>query len=78
MSQPRESAEIADLFIVDMDVNADERGRFIEVFRKEWFPQPSWKSSSGAVLNPKLECCAGCIITVDKSTTGIASLALCA
>ena len=43
MSQPRESAEIADLFIVDMDVNADERGRFIEVFRKEWFPQPSWK-----------------------------------
>ena len=33
-----ESAEIAGVFIVTPDVHGDERGRFIETYRRSWFP----------------------------------------
>jgi dTDP-4-dehydrorhamnose 3,5-epimerase len=29
--------------LVDLIVWADERGRFLETFRKEWFPQRAWE-----------------------------------
>jgi dTDP-4-dehydrorhamnose 3,5-epimerase len=29
--------------LVDLRVHADERGRFLETFRKEWFPQRAWE-----------------------------------
>ena len=43
MIQPVESEEIAGVFLIDLESHADERGRFMELFRKEWFPQRSWE-----------------------------------
>ncbi len=38
----QESDLIQDVQIVQLKSYADERGRFLETFRKEWFPQRSW------------------------------------
>jgi len=38
-----ESTTIKDVQIVTLKYFADERGRFLESFRKEWFPQRSWE-----------------------------------
>ncbi|MCE2490322.1 MAG: dTDP-4-dehydrorhamnose 3,5-epimerase family protein [Anaerolineae bacterium] len=38
----RESGRIAGVGIVDLRAFADERGRFTETFRREWFPQVNW------------------------------------
>ena len=37
-----ESQEISGVYIVQLQSFSDERGRFLETFRKEWFPQRSW------------------------------------
>lgn len=42
MSLIQESALIKDVQIVTLNPFADARGRFMETFRKEWFPQRSW------------------------------------
>ena len=42
MPDIRESAVIAGVQIVELRPFSDPRGRFIETFRKEWFPQRSW------------------------------------
>ena len=42
MSEIRESTRIKDVQIATLKPFADERGRFLETFRKEWFPQRSW------------------------------------
>jgi dTDP-4-dehydrorhamnose 3,5-epimerase len=42
MSHIQESAVIKDVQIVTLKSFADERGRFMETFRKEWFPKRSW------------------------------------
>jgi dTDP-4-dehydrorhamnose 3,5-epimerase len=34
----RESASIAGVYVVEPDVHGDERGRFIETYRRSWFP----------------------------------------
>lgn len=39
-----ESATIRDVLILDLKVFGDDRGRFSEMFRDEWFPQRPWKS----------------------------------
>jgi dTDP-4-dehydrorhamnose 3,5-epimerase len=38
MADVRESGRIAGVVIVEPDVHGDERGRFLESFRKEWLP----------------------------------------
>lgn len=38
-----ESDLIKDVQIVTLQSFGDERGRFMETFRKEWFPQRSWE-----------------------------------
>lgn len=38
-----ESQLISGVFIVHLSSYSDERGRFMETFRKEWFPQRSWE-----------------------------------
>ncbi|MEW5956503.1 MAG: dTDP-4-dehydrorhamnose 3,5-epimerase [Chloroflexota bacterium] len=43
MPQIEESALIKDVRIVTLKPFTDERGRFMETFRKEWFPQRSWE-----------------------------------
>ncbi len=43
MSQIQESTLIKDVQIVTLKPYGDERGRFMETFRKEWFPQRSWE-----------------------------------
>lgn len=43
MATIRESETIAGVYVVDLDTFADERGRFMETFRKEWFPQRPWE-----------------------------------
>ena len=48
---------IHDVLLVDLKEYADERGRFMEIFRKEWFPAVGWRdiqsnrsdSSAGAL-----------------------------
>lgn len=37
-----ESEQIPGVFLVQLDAYQDERGRFTELFRKEWFPQREW------------------------------------
>jgi dTDP-4-dehydrorhamnose 3,5-epimerase len=38
-----ESDVIAGVKFVDLRVWVDDRGRFLETFRKEWFPERSWE-----------------------------------
>lgn len=42
MPHMEESKLISGVYIVKLQIFADERGRFMETFRKEWFPQRSW------------------------------------
>ena len=37
-----ESKLISGVYIAHLQAFSDERGRFLETFRKEWFPQRSW------------------------------------
>jgi dTDP-4-dehydrorhamnose 3,5-epimerase len=39
-----ESPLITGVYIAQLRPFADERGRFIETFRKEWFPQRTWET----------------------------------
>lgn len=38
----RASTAIRDVYVVELEPYSDRRGRFLETFRKEWFPQRSW------------------------------------
>lgn len=42
MNHIHQSTLINDVYIVNLKPVADNRGRFMETFRKEWFPQRSW------------------------------------
>ena len=42
MVQIEDSKQISGVQIVHLQSYRDERGRFMESFRKEWFPQRSW------------------------------------
>ncbi|WP_298982064.1 dTDP-4-dehydrorhamnose 3,5-epimerase family protein [Caldilinea sp.] len=42
MAEIIESSRIAGIKIVRLKVFRDERGRFLETFRKEWFPERTW------------------------------------
>ncbi len=44
MSEIRPCAAIADVQVVHPRWFADQRGRFCETFRTEWFPQRSWQA----------------------------------
>ncbi len=44
MATITESLQIPGVLTVDLKPYADERGRFIETFRKEWFPQRGWEN----------------------------------
>lgn len=37
-----ESQQIAGLYLTELTPYKDERGRFLEIFRQEWFPQRRW------------------------------------
>jgi dTDP-4-dehydrorhamnose 3,5-epimerase len=43
MPQIQDSTLIKDVQMVTLQPFIDERGRFMEVFRREWFPQRSWE-----------------------------------
>ncbi|NJN34053.1 MAG: dTDP-4-keto-6-deoxy-D-glucose epimerase, partial [Saprospiraceae bacterium] len=38
-----QSERIADVKFVQLKAFGDERGRFLETFRKAWFPERSWE-----------------------------------
>lgn len=42
MPHIEESTTISGVFLAQLKPHADDRGRFLETFRKEWFPQRSW------------------------------------
>ncbi|MBE2222971.1 MAG: dTDP-4-dehydrorhamnose 3,5-epimerase family protein [Anaerolineae bacterium] len=42
MTKISESQHISGIYIAELQAFGDERGRFMETFRKEWFPQRSW------------------------------------
>ena len=42
MTKITESQLISGVYIAELQAFGDERGRFMETFRKEWFPQRSW------------------------------------
>ena len=44
MPKIENSQWIAGVQIVHLQAFGDERGRFLETFRKEWFPQRSWET----------------------------------
>jgi dTDP-4-dehydrorhamnose 3,5-epimerase len=37
------STPIAGVLLIELEVFSDARGRFMETFRREWFPQVSWE-----------------------------------
>ena len=39
MPTVEESKEIAGVYVVDPDVHGDDRGRFVETYRRSWFPE---------------------------------------
>ena len=39
-----EHARIPGVQLVQLSAHGDERGRFTEIFRKEWFPQRNWEN----------------------------------
>ena len=43
----QESAHIQGVFTMPIRVFADERGRFMETFRREWFPWINWDKMQG-------------------------------
>lgn len=43
MAEIVQSATIADVKFVRLQAFADARGRFVETFRKEWFPERLWE-----------------------------------
>lgn len=43
MTRITESNHIQDVQIAELRPFGDERGQFVETFRKEWFPQRSWE-----------------------------------
>ena len=47
MATVRESDVIQGVYLVSLTSNEDERGRFVETFRKEWFPQRPWDIVQG-------------------------------
>ena len=47
MATIEEYGQIQDVQLVRLVANEDERGRFVETFRKEWFPQRSWDRVQG-------------------------------
>ncbi|GAB1422055.1 dTDP-4-dehydrorhamnose 3,5-epimerase [Anaerolineales bacterium] len=53
MTQLIESTIISDVMIAELKVFADERGEFMETFRKDWFPQVSWEKIQGNRSNSK-------------------------
>ena len=42
MDRIEESKVIKGVFTVKLRPFGDERGRFMETFRKDWFPQRNW------------------------------------
>ena len=44
MPRIKESTVISGVFRVQLQSFADKRGQFVEIFRKEWFPQLSWQA----------------------------------
>jgi len=44
MPKLKESTTIAGVYQVKLKSFADARGQFVEIFRKEWFPQSSWQA----------------------------------
>ncbi len=38
----KKSDKICDVLVVDLRSHSDDRGRFSEIFRKEWFPSLDW------------------------------------
>ena len=49
MAQINESDLIKDVYLVSLKPFEDERGRFMETFRKEWFPWRTWNVIQGNV-----------------------------
>ena len=43
MAEIIESEVIGGVKFAELKVLADDRGRFLEIFRKEWFPERSWQ-----------------------------------
>ena len=43
MANLNESEQIQGVLLAELKAFGDERGRFAETFRKEWFPQRSWE-----------------------------------
>ena len=55
MTVIRPSTDIEGVYIVELTPFADERGQFLETFRKEWFPQRDWEN----VQANRSDSCAG-------------------
>lgn len=47
MAEIEESGVIQDVYMASLVANEDERGRFVETFRKTWFPQRKWEAVQG-------------------------------
>ena len=47
MATVNESNLIKDVHLVSLEPYEDERGRFVETFRKEWFAQSTWDTIQG-------------------------------
>ena len=74
MAQIRSSTAIEGVYIAELQSHGDERGRFTEVYRKEWFPQRGWD----ALQWSRSESQQGVLRGLPKLTTGTAAWVCCA
>ena len=72
MAEIIESDQIQGVKFAKLQAYGDERGRFMETFRTEWFPERSFDivqtNRSDSVMPA---CCAACTTIFTRSTTGM-------
>ena len=69
MANIRESDVIAGVWIVEPAIHGDQRGLFIETYRREWFPNGR-EMLQGNRANRSRVRWSGCTTTCTRPTTG--------
>jgi dTDP-4-dehydrorhamnose 3,5-epimerase len=69
MAKITESPEITGVYVVEPDIFGDERGKFIETYRRQWFPHGR-EMLQGNRADRAPAASSGCTTTCTRRTTG--------
>jgi dTDP-4-dehydrorhamnose 3,5-epimerase len=65
-----ESDTISDVIVVEPDAHGDDRGRFVETYRRSWFPLGREMTQGNRSEKQSGRRCRACITTCTRPTTG--------